>query len=75
MRINSLIKEVESLNSGIHVKITDNYVSVSGDTFLVKGKLKLLGFRWNPKSREWYYLAKRADLAGQESERPTAFIA
>ena len=58
MRLTSLIKEVENLNKRIHVKIIDNYVSVSGDTFLVKGKLKLLGFRWNPKSREWFTLLK-----------------
>ena len=64
MCINSVIKEVEGLNNGIHVKITDDYVRVSGDTFFVRGKLKLLGFRWNPKNREWYYSAKGADSAG-----------
>ena len=63
MCIHSVIKEVERLNNGIHVKITDDYVRVSGDTFFVKGKLKLLGFRWNPKNREWYYSAKGVDLA------------
>ena len=59
MRINSLIKEIENLNNRIHIKITDNYVRVSGDTFFVKGKLKLLGFQWNPKSREWYTRLKK----------------
>ena len=64
MCINSVIKEVEGLNNRIHVKITDDYVRVSGDTFFVKGKLKLLGFQWNPKNREWYYSAKGVDSAG-----------
>ena len=74
MRINSLIQAVKRLNNRIHVKITDNYVSVSGDTFYVKGQLKLLGFRWNPKSREWYYSVKADDPEGQESQRSKAFV-
>ena len=56
--INSLIKKVESLNNHIHVEIIDNYLRVKGDTYSVKGTLKLLGFQWNPKKREWYYLVK-----------------
>ena len=63
MHINSVIEEVEGLGDGIRVEITDGYIRVSGDAFFVKGKLKLLGFRWNPKNREWYYSAKGAESA------------
>lgn len=58
VNINSLIKEIESLNNRIHVEIIDNYLRVKGDTYSVKSKLKLLGLQWNPKKREWYYLIK-----------------
>jgi hypothetical protein len=53
--INSLVKEVESLDANIQVKIIDGYLRVSGNTYPVKGKLKLLGFQWDSKQREWYY--------------------
>ena len=55
MHPDSLIKEIESLSDHICIEITDNYVRVSGDTYYVRGKLKLLGFQWNPNKREWYY--------------------
>ena len=60
MHIDSLIKQVESLNSNIYVEMAENYVRVNGDTYKVKGILKLLGFQWNPNRREWYYSAKWA---------------
>ncbi|MCY3722648.1 hypothetical protein F4X88_15430 [Candidatus Poribacteria bacterium] len=62
MSIDSLIKHVESLNNNIRVERTGEYLSVKGNTYYVRGKLKLLGFRWNRNKREWYYLAKGMDL-------------
>ncbi|MDE0085264.1 MAG: hypothetical protein OXU23_06100 [Candidatus Poribacteria bacterium] len=61
MRIDSLVKHVESLNDSIRVERTDEYLSVKGNTYYVRGKLKLLGFRWNPNKREWYYMVKGMD--------------
>ena len=29
-------------------------VNLSGDTKLIRGELKAMGFRWNPKTLEWY---------------------
>ena len=62
MGINALITEVKGLNNNIQVEITDDYLRVMGNTYSVRGKLKLLGFRWNPKTREWYYSTAGADL-------------
>ena len=62
MSVDALIKQVENLNSNICVEMTENYVRVKGKTYEVKGKLKLLGFQWNPNKREWYYSAKEVDL-------------
>ena len=56
MSISSLIEAVEGLGHHIHVEIIDDYVRVKGNTYHVRGKLKLLGFQWNPNKREWYYL-------------------
>lgn len=76
MSIDSLINEVKSLNSHICVEIVDNYIIVKGTAYTMKGKLKLLGFRWNPKKREWYYLLTKGDnLEGYESGRGTTFTA
>ena len=58
MRIDSLIKHVESLNNDIRVEKTDEYLRVKGNTYYVRGKLKFLGFQWNPNKRKWYYLVK-----------------
>lgn len=60
MSIASLIKEVENL--GVRIEILENYVRVDGDTYKVRGKLKMLGFQWNPNKREWYYSAKDINL-------------
>ena len=73
MSIDSLIKHVESFNDNIRVERTDEYLSVKGNTYYVRGKLKLLGFRWNPNKREWYYLVKGMDLNRNESGELTAF--
>ena len=70
MSIDSLIKQVESLNNNIRVERTDEYLSVKGNTYYVRGKLKLLGFQWNPNKREWYYSAKGI----HESEELTMFM-
>lgn len=76
MSIDSLIKEVKSLNSHICIEIIDNYIIVKGTTYKMKGKLKLLGFRWNPKKREWYYLLTKEDsLERYEFGRFTTFTA
>ena len=58
MSIVSLIKELETLSNHIHIEIFDNHIIVKGKTYEVRGKLKLLGFQWNPNKREWYYSAK-----------------
>lgn len=55
MTFNSLLKAVENLSSHVQVEMINGEVRVSGRTYLVKGKLKLLGFQWNPQAREWYY--------------------
>lgn len=68
MNIDSLVKQVESLNDNICVERTGEYLSVKGNTYYVRGKLKLLGFRWNRNKREWYYLAKGMDLNRNEME-------
>jgi hypothetical protein len=70
MSIDSLIKQVESLNNNIRVERTDEYLSVKGNTYYVRGKLKLLGFQWNPNKREWYYSVKGI----YESEELTMFM-
>lgn len=75
MSIDSLIKQVESLNNNIRVERTDEYLSVKGNTYYVRGKLKLLGFQWNPSKREWYYLANGMDVNRNESGQLTAFMA
>ena len=61
MTINSLVKTVENLSSHIHVEVIDGEVRVRGITYPVKGKLKLLGFRWDRKNREWYYSTQEWD--------------
>jgi len=58
--INSLVKVVENLSSHIRVEVLNGEVRVGGRTYPVKGKLKLLGFRWDPKKREWYYPAEES---------------
>ena len=68
MTISSLVKTVENLSSHIHVEVIDGEVRVRGSTYPVKGKLKLLGFRWNPKAREWYYSTKESSLDRHGSE-------
>ncbi len=75
MSIDSLIKQVESLNNNIRVERTDEYLSVKGNTYYVRGKLKLLGFQWNPNKREWYYWVKGMDLNRNEPEQPIMFMA
>ena len=55
MTVNSLVKAVENLSSQIQVEVINGEVRIRGRTYLVKGQLKLLGFRWNPQAREWYY--------------------
>ena len=62
MTINSLVKAVEDLDSNIHVEILDGAIRVRGNTYRVRGNLKLLGFQWNPKAREWYYLTRMSEL-------------
>ena len=60
MTINSLVKVVENLSSHIRVEVLNGEVRVGGRTYPVKGKLKLLGFRWDPKKREWYYPSEKS---------------
>lgn len=74
MGIDLLIKGVESLNSNVCIEIMDNYIRLKGNTYKVRGKLKLLGFQWNPNKREWYYSVKGIDLSRNESEGPTIFM-
>ena len=62
MTISSLVKIVENLSSHIHVEVLNGEVRVGDSTYPVKGKLKLLGFRWDPKKREWYYPTKESGL-------------
>ena len=68
MTIRSLVKAVENLSSRIHVEVLDGEVRVGGSTYSVKGKLKLLGFRWDPTKREWYYPTKESSLGEKEFE-------
>ena len=68
MTINSLVKAVEDLGSDIHVEVTDGAIRVRGNAYPVKGKLKLLGFQWNRKAREWYYSMSETDLDGNAFE-------
>ena len=44
MTIHSLIKAVEDLGSDIHVEVLDRAIRVRGNTYQVRGNLKLLGF-------------------------------
>ena len=66
MSLDSLIRKVESLVDHIHIEMLDDYIRVKGDTYAVRGKLKLLGFQWNPNAREWYYSPKGIDLNENE---------
>lgn len=66
--INSLVKEVESLGVNIRAEIVEDSLRVSGNTYPVRGELKLLGFQWDPKQREWYYHAKEVNLDKYEFE-------
>ena len=68
MTISSLVKAVENLGSHIRVEVLNGEVRVRGSTYPVKGKLKLLGFRWDPKKREWYYPTEEPSLDVQEFE-------
>ncbi len=68
MTINSLIKAVEDLSSDIHVEVQNDVVRVRGSTYLMRGPLKLLGFRWDRKNREWYYSMPETDLEVHESD-------
>lgn len=68
MTIISLVKAVENLSSRIHIEVLDGEVRVGGSTYSVKGKLKLLGFQWDPKKREWYYPTQEPSLDVQEFE-------
>ncbi len=60
--INTLVKTVENLSRQIHVEVIDGIVRVGGITYPVRGKLKLLGFQWDQRRREWYYLMSETDL-------------
>ena len=71
MTIRSLVKAVENLSSRIHVEVLDGEVRVGGSTYSVKGKLKLLGFRWDPTKREWYYPTQASGLDAHEFEPST----
>ena len=62
MTINSLVKVVEDLGSDIHVEVLDGTIRVRGNAYRVRGNLKLLGFQWNRKAREWYYSMSETDL-------------
>ena len=66
--IESLIKEVENLGSNIRAEIIDGGLRVSGNTYPVKGRLKFLGFQWDPRRREWYYDAQENDPDRNEFE-------
>lgn len=68
MTINSLVKVVEDLGSHIHVEVIDGVIRVRGNAYAVRGNLKLLGFQWNPKAREWYYSMPQTDLDGNASD-------
>ena len=75
MSIDSLIKQVKRLDYNLCVEMKGNYVSVKGKTYKVRGKLKLLGFQWNPNKREWYYLTKEINLNPNESAELATFMA
>lgn len=75
MSIDLLVKHVKSLNRNVCVEGTKNYVGMKGKTYNVRGKLKLLGFQWNPNKREWYYSAKEINLNRNESGERTRFMA
>lgn len=62
MTINSLVKAVEDLSDDVHIEVLNDEVRVRGRTYLVRGPLKLLGFRWDRKNREWYYLTRMSEL-------------
>ena len=54
--IESLAEEVKNLSGDIHVEEIDGEVRVSGKTYPVRDRLKVLGFQWESESKEWYYL-------------------
>lgn len=62
MTINSLVKAVEDLSDDIHIEVLNDEVRVRGRTYLVRGPLKLLGFRWDRKNQEWYYFTRMSEL-------------
>lgn len=68
MTIDSLIKIVKKLGSNIHVEVSDGVIRVQGNAYRVRGNLKLLGFQWNPKAREWYYSMPQTDLDRDTSD-------
>ena len=71
MTFNSLLKAVENLSNHVQVEMINEEIRVSGRTYFVRGKLKLLGFRWNPQAREWYYPTTASSIAEHEFELPT----
>ena len=68
MTINTLVKTVENLSRQIHVEVRDGVVRVGGMTYRVRGQLKLLGFRWDQRKREWYYLMPETDLEKNKTD-------
>jgi hypothetical protein len=54
----------------VNVKISNDKIIVSGDTYEIRDTLKRLGFRWNPSDRTWIAPAKvGVDVVRQELEK------
>jgi hypothetical protein len=54
----------------VNIKIVNDKIVVSGDTYEVRDTLKRLGFRWNPSDRTWIAPAKIGiDVVRQELEK------
>ncbi|MCC5989988.1 MAG: hypothetical protein LM558_00565 [Thermosphaera sp.] len=54
----------------VNIKVVNDRIVVSGDTFEIKEVLKRLGFRWNPSDRTWIAPAKvGVDVVRQELEK------
>jgi hypothetical protein len=54
----------------VNIKVVNDRIVVSGDTFEIKEVLKRLGFRWNPSDRTWIAPARVGiDVVRQELEK------
>jgi hypothetical protein len=53
----------------VSLKVVNDKIVVSGDTFEVKDVLKRMGFRWDPTNKVWVASAALADIVKAELEK------